>query len=458
MDTPITERFLAEVWGKRMLGVQLMTGEYGRSIELVYQGKKNNDEGPDFTDAVLRIDGTMIRGDIELHVNSSDWKAHGHQKNPRYNSIILHVVWNGGGSIALQDGRAVPTINIKPLLLGSLEQIKQQITKPHIGIEICYKVHKYLNNDQIGEMLDVMGEQRFHQKADHFSQCIAGGGEAQCLYDGIMTALGYAKNKMQFRTLASKVPLECVEKLQQDRQISDNIRSIERILLFAAGLDMGIHSYNTEEIDSIRSDRRMSSTDWRLFRVRPENHPVRRIAGMAHLLARTAQYGGLVNYVVSRVRESGLNTRLLENRFIIRAAGPSYNAGNVLIGRNRSREIIINIILPFIYAWARYFHDGDLKQQALSLYRKCRNTHDYGLTKEVQDILIPNLRETKITARRQQGLLHLVKNFCLKRQCTSQCPIYKRIRIMRLRTTHESSQKKLHLHEQALEHSYVIIH
>jgi hypothetical protein len=56
-------------------------------------GRPGGSLGPDFTDAVVeRDDGVVFCGDIEIHVRESDWRAHGHHKDPRYNGVVLHVV------------------------------------------------------------------------------------------------------------------------------------------------------------------------------------------------------------------------------------------------------------------------------------------------------------------------------------------------------------------------------
>ena len=40
----------------------------------------NLEEGPDFLRAAVRVGDEVVRGDVEVHVNSSGWSGHGHHR------------------------------------------------------------------------------------------------------------------------------------------------------------------------------------------------------------------------------------------------------------------------------------------------------------------------------------------------------------------------------------------
>ena len=51
--------------------------------------------GPDFLDAIIADErGRLLKGDVELHVRASAFVAHGHHLDPRYDNLILHVVFH----------------------------------------------------------------------------------------------------------------------------------------------------------------------------------------------------------------------------------------------------------------------------------------------------------------------------------------------------------------------------
>jgi len=88
----VSEREIVKVWQCKLLDKRVLVSEEGELIEIIYPGRINDDQGADFRDAVVATGGRLARGDIEVHVRSSDWQAHRHHKNSVYNRVILHVV------------------------------------------------------------------------------------------------------------------------------------------------------------------------------------------------------------------------------------------------------------------------------------------------------------------------------------------------------------------------------
>ena len=87
----ISEEQIALGW-QRLLGKKLTTEE-SEQLKVIYPGRVNGDNGPDFRDAVIIVnESNLVKGDVEIHVKSSDWYSHGHHRDPEYNRVILHVV------------------------------------------------------------------------------------------------------------------------------------------------------------------------------------------------------------------------------------------------------------------------------------------------------------------------------------------------------------------------------
>jgi hypothetical protein len=141
--------------------------------------------------------------------------------------------------------------------------------------------------------------------------------------------------------------------------------------------------------------------------------PQRRIVGAGYLLARYLGRGlvpGLLQVVGEADVERG--HRRLEGGLMIKRDGYG-----TLIGRGRAREMVVNVLLPFSFAWA----DGQLREHALELYRNYPRLEENQITREMSRQLLVGSGVVN-SARRQQGLLHLYKSFCLERKC-SQCPL-----------------------------------
>ena len=101
------ESLIVKIWQHLLsIGTELTT-ERGKPLKIIYPGRINDDRGADFRDAVLATNRGLIKGDIEVHVKSSDWQAHRHHQDPAYNRVILHVVmWhNTKTATNLQNGK-----------------------------------------------------------------------------------------------------------------------------------------------------------------------------------------------------------------------------------------------------------------------------------------------------------------------------------------------------------------
>ena len=88
----ITEKEVVEIWKQQLLNRAGLVAEGGETIKIIYPGRVNDGRGADFRDAVITINQRIMRGDVEVHVKSGDWRIHRHQHDPAYNRVILHVV------------------------------------------------------------------------------------------------------------------------------------------------------------------------------------------------------------------------------------------------------------------------------------------------------------------------------------------------------------------------------
>src|SRR5436853_7646459 len=88
----VPERFLRQLWKNQQFQTTSLATTDGRTIDVLSPGKPNRNGGPDFTGAEIRIGGTLFRGDVELHQHAEERTTHLHQRDPKYNGVILHVV------------------------------------------------------------------------------------------------------------------------------------------------------------------------------------------------------------------------------------------------------------------------------------------------------------------------------------------------------------------------------
>lgn len=428
----VSEGLVAQIW--RGLGRHRFYSSQGKGIEVLHPGRQNGDCGPDFKGAIVVEEGELCSGDVELHVRASDWRAHRHHRDPRYNGVILQVVlWDDGAAATLQNGKAVPTLALLPWL-GSLEEVRRWAGRSQGRGEPCRQAASYLGDALLGRLLDQAGEQRFHLKAAHFREGIGNGQAAQVLYQGLMGALGYAKNKERFQELACRLPLSVLQSAVQGLPGERRLSLLQSLLLGTAGLlpsQRGRESpEEVAELDRLWHSHAgsivLSDRHWRLFRVRPGNHPTRRLVAASYLLSRFLDQG--LPQSVLRLVLGGLHC--LEQGFVISAQG--YWAGHFdfgcrignpsLIGRGRARDIVVNVVLPFAWAWAQVGGEPELERNAWELYRRHPRLAENAITRGMARLLLGRCRWMPCSAQRQQGLLHLFHSFCREGNC-AQCPV-----------------------------------
>jgi len=86
------EMEFVRIWQHQWLAQESLVTEDGQAVEVIHPGRFNDEEGPDFRDAIIVIGRELSRGDIEVHLKADDWQEHGHHRDANYNRVILHVV------------------------------------------------------------------------------------------------------------------------------------------------------------------------------------------------------------------------------------------------------------------------------------------------------------------------------------------------------------------------------
>ncbi|WP_338731151.1 DUF2851 family protein [Mangrovimonas cancribranchiae] len=107
------EAFLHYIWKHKKFDVlQAQTTQY-ESLTITSVGQHNHNSGPDFFNAQIRISEQLWAGNVEIHINSSDWFVHHHEQDKAYDNVILHVVYNHDTDIFRKDNSVLPTLELK---------------------------------------------------------------------------------------------------------------------------------------------------------------------------------------------------------------------------------------------------------------------------------------------------------------------------------------------------------
>ena len=257
-----------------------------------------------------------------------------------------------------------------------------------------------------------------------------------------MGALGYSKNKLPCLELARRLPLHLLESATADKMSDEEYLARQQALLLGtAGLLpsqlQGSHQENEPDdkwIDQLERlwtsyphTKAMLPNAWHLFKVRPNNSPIRRLAAMSYLILRY-RGKGILEELVNLVKEvpTSQDYRGLEKGLVVTARGYWANHSGFgsdsrirkqsLIGSRRADDIVINVLLPFILAWGRVSSQPELEKKALDLYHRYPKLAANSVERHMQNQL--GLSSNVVnSARRQQGLIHLYNTLCTQGRC-----------------------------------------
>ena len=427
-----SEKQATLIW-QHAVGTELISTE-GEQVNVIYPGRINGDNGPDFRDAVIVNKFHLTQGDVEVHVKSSDWYSHEHHIDAAYNNVILHVaMWHDCNSATLlQSGRAVPVLCLAKALHH------QAYLLPHWLP--CFRILDHMDRQTLAKLLNAAGEERFKQKARHFRaqhSALKALSAEQVLFRGMMRALGYAKNTKPFEYLAERIPLACVES-------REGLAVKQALLLGTAGLlpsQRGPGKFAREkevqELEQIwhwagKKVETMKEGDWNLSHIYPNNSPVRRIVAQSYVIERHSGRGLLAN-ILQLVKEAPLpgGQRVLENGLTVAGDGywrDHFDLGirsktkiSSLLGNSKAGEIAVNVILPFAFSWGELANEAKLTENAIELYRDYPRLAENCITRHMaKQLCLDDLSD--FTACHQQGLIHTFRNYCREGRC-GQCPL-----------------------------------
>ena len=448
----IDEALVQKWWREQHFFDTQMEAIDRRAIRVLKPGIWNHNEGPDFMHAEIEIDGKLHIGDVEIHVRSSEWYAHKHHLNSRYNRVIVHaVLFNDDFNLRtrLQNGKRIPTVELLKWVAvdtGDLYDDANDTTTDGL----CRITGKSLNIEVLKGVFESLGRERFLEKTESMRLLRTRLDFEQLLYEGIMEALGYERNSKALRELAQHVPFADFDQ-KSELEIQAMLFGVAGLLPSQREIPLSPEVTDDPSIVALEAlwraseyaelPPRMTAARWR-FTGRPLNHPVRRIAAMSQLIHQCR--GSLMMYFLPICEKAAtadtkraLQTIEKELRELLMLEPTGYwekhsnfGSGSTrkigLIGKGRAVDIIINKILPVAYIWAVEAESQQLQEAVLRLYsvgsKSTGNKIISEIDKQIFTTEAQQMHHLKPTAKIEQGVIRLYKNYCADRLCDL-CPI-----------------------------------
>ncbi len=427
------ERLLQAIWqNQRLQRGELKTSD-GQSVRILHPGFVSVEGGPDFRGAVLQFGTDPPRsGDVEIDLHINGWRGHGHDKNPNFKNVLLHVVWEEEGQ-----KRSAPHPAILPLsksLDASLAELSLSLEKESLRAlpgnlrgKCCAPLSE-LGETRQAELLNQAARVRFENKAAQFRARAKSAGWEQTLWENLFRALGYKHNVWPMQTLAEARPQFCpgaVSAFQfQVRLLGIGSLLPDQLTRSQGNPDNYLRrAWDTwwRERDEY-ADFILPRALWKFHGLRPPNHPQRRLALAAHWLAGKKLISEIQKWIIAEIPDRKLLPSLHEILQVERDEFWSWHwtfksarlkKSQPLLGEARVTDLAVNVILPWLWIRAKEGANDKIQREVERRYSLWPAAEDNSILKLARQRLLGTSHAGILkTATAQQGLLQIVRDFC----------------------------------------------
>ena len=417
------EQLLHYVWKHKLFPLTELSTTQGRRVEVIDPGLHNSNAGPDFFNAKVKIDGTLWVGNIEIHDKASDWVLHGHDKDERYDNVILHVcgcvdaeVMNSKGEYLTQMVLSVPDSVIN----NYKELLSVDLYPP------CYQIIPSLARLTVHAWMSALQTERLSQKTEAIEERVkrCNGDWENAYFVTLARNFGFGINGDAFEEWALHIPLHAVDHHR------DDLFQIEAIFMGQAGLlelDTIPERYQKDALNDgyfakLRKEyqylahkfglKPMDYKLWRFLRLRPQNFPHIRISQLAYLYhQRRASLSQLLEtYSVKDAKEvlATAVTPYWETHY-------TFGSTSVRNDKNLSpfslNLLCINTVVPILFAYGRHRGEEKYCDRAFDFLEQLKpeNNHIIRLWQQC-GLVVENAGDS-------QALIQLKKEYCDKKEC-----------------------------------------
>ena len=408
------EDFLHHVWQFKKFDIANLKTTKGESIQILNSGQYLQLAGPDFFNAQLIIGNQKWAGNVEIHLKSSDWYVHNHEKDSNYDSVILHVVWEYDVPIFRKDNSEIPTVELKEYVaLSDLHKYQSLVSQK----SWIYCENELQNVDNF--IYKNWQERLFFVRLERKSQLIFELVETSnqdweaVLFYLLAKNFGLNTNGELFFKVAKSIPFHVI------RKESFSLESLEALLLGQANLLS--HDFQDSYAKELQKSYAYLVQKYQLqekvigsvefFKHRPDNFPTIRLAQLANLYFHRKNLFSLV-----------MNSTSISELYQIFNLGVSkYWETHYNFDKESSKKmkklsksfidlLVINTIIPLRFAYARS-QNKEITQELIDLATLIPAEQNVIIEKfKIFGFQVNNVYES-------QALLELKKNYCDHKKC-----------------------------------------
>lgn len=280
------EEFLHYLWKFKKFDPLNLKTFNGEEITIINVGQYLELAGPDFFNAQITIGNQKWAGNVEIHIKSSDWYVHHHERDEVYENVILHVVWEHDTEIFRKNNTEIPVLELKKYVDAATITNYQSLISPKSWI-FCEKQLKEIDGFTINNWLERLFFERLERKSKPIFELLV---QTKHDWEAVLFCLlaknfGLNTNGEIFSKIAQSIPFSVI------RKENFEVENLEALLLGSAGL-----------LDSEKEDTYFKDLKFRyfyllhkyqlekgivepvqFFKHRPDNFPTIRLSQLANL-------------------------------------------------------------------------------------------------------------------------------------------------------------------------------
>ena len=416
------EDFLHFIWKYKKLPLGNLITSKGEQVCVMDVGTHNHLAGPDFFNAKIEIDGQLWAGNVEIHLKSSDWYAHHHERDLNYNNVILHVVWEDDAEVFRSDNTTIPTVQLKDFISAEvLHAYRGLFNKSKKSFINCENDIDQIDSFTMQNWLERLYFERLEQKSVFVIELLKASKKdwEQVLFSMLLKNFGLNINGEAFLSLALALDFSVVRKLQTDiLRLESVFFGMSHLLEDASILDEYYTQLKKEfKHQKSRFDLKEDAVQKPdFFKLRPSNFPTVRLSQLANL------YGSNQGLFQKVVHASSLE----EFYRIFDVAASTYWRDHFTFGKTSKKStkkltkkfidlLLINTVLPLKFCHAKNMgKEINVEIEAI-----------ISAMKEEQNSVVDNFKLHGVSiesAKDSQAILQLYKQYCTKNRCL-QCAV-----------------------------------
>ena len=408
----MTEKILQFIWQYRLFDYNNLKSTSGESIEIISPGTINTDSGPDFFNAKIKVNNTILAGNIEIHTKSSDWNIHKHFLQDNYSNIILHAVFEND---IINNVGNFPVLELKDKIKETTISKYNEIVSSNSKIPCHSNIYLVQNDIKYKYWLNRIGIERIERKSIELKKELktTENNWEEIFYIALARNFGFKLNSIPFEILAKSIPFNLIAKYH------DKIDVLEALLFGQANLLIPNEDEYAlvllKEYIHLKKKHTLNQMDpgnWKFLRTRPANFPTIRIAEFAGLLMKS-------NKLFSSIIENPtyLNILSIFDSETSNYWKTHYNFGRQCkinerkLTKDAINNICINTIALFLILWGQFNGNPQFTDYAIELLEQIPAEKN-NITNSFSE-----LGFSASNALEGQGLIELKNEYCTNKKC-----------------------------------------